>query len=69
VIREWADMLLFARLETRTLATGQKVQGERVLISGGSRVAVVGSRTALPERLPLNWQDFINAYNGKSEGN
>ena len=69
VIREWADMLLFARLETRKLATGQTVQGERVLITGGTRSAVVGSRAKLPERLPLNWQDFFNAYNGKTEGN
>lgn len=69
VIREWADMLLFARLETRKLATGQNVQGERVLITGGTRSAVVGSRAKLPERLPLNWQDFFNAYNGKTEGN
>jgi hypothetical protein len=67
LLKEWADAVLFARYETFANKDGKtkRVRG----VSTGARVVQTRHAAAwdaknrynLPETIPLNWQDFIDA--------
>jgi hypothetical protein len=65
LLKEWSDAVLFANYETHVLKDGSRSKG----FGGGSRVMHTERRAAwdaknrfgLPERLPLDWSEFMAA--------
>ena len=66
LIKDWVDFNLFAKFETTLSTTGNKTKGKSVgnrsLHTRFNAGFDAKSRIALPEKMPLNWQEFINAY-------
>jgi AAA domain len=67
LLKQWADAVLFARLETfvsidkkTKRALGQS-SGARVLYTQPCAAYDAGSRWKLPEQIPLSWDDFYGA--------
>lgn len=63
ILREWADAVLFARLETYEVTDKQKrtrgvSDGVRTVYTQPSAAYDAGNRLSLPPELPLDWSDF-----------
>lgn len=66
VVKEWADAIMFAQHETGTVMKGEGAFAKARGISTGARYIYnkrtagydAGNRYGLPDRLPLNWDDF-----------
>lgn len=66
LLKQWADAVLFARLEVFAKAEkGQKARGfssgARVIHTSPCAAYDAGARWKLPEQLPLSWDDFFGA--------
>jgi len=70
ILTEWADIILFATQEvfvkTKEQRFNKKINkaagGNRVLFTVESPAYVAGNRYGLPEKIPLSWDAFIEAY-------
>jgi len=67
VVKEWCDAILFAKFEefankdARTKRVRGISSGERVLFTTRSAAFDAGNRYNLPDRLPLDWDSFVEA--------
>lgn len=69
VVKEWADAIMFAQHETGTVMKGEGAFAKARGISTGARYIYnkrtagydAGNRYGLPDKLPLNWDDFETA--------
>jgi hypothetical protein len=70
LIKQWADHVLFAMLETLTHKQNNRAKGittgERVILSTRTAAYDAKNRGGLPERLPLSWDAFSAALNGET---
>ncbi|OSM04167.1 hypothetical protein MAIT1_04018 [Magnetofaba australis IT-1] len=70
MIREWCDINLFANFDTCTRVVGQGFNAKAKGVSYGKRFIYSQRRAAfdaksrfpIPDRLPLEWDTFWNAY-------
>lgn len=73
LVKEWADMLLFANYKTFSVATDDK--GKVHKAQGGARVMYTShhpcwdakNRHGLPEQLPFSYREIANIFEGHSE--
>ena len=63
--KQWADAILFVRLEEFATEERGKVKGkstgERIIYTTSNAAYAAGNRYGLPERLPLSWREFWSA--------
>lgn len=57
---EWADLILFADYDFYVDKEGKASEPKPVLLAGGSPSFDGGGRMQLPNKIPLNYQSFIN---------
>ena len=75
LIKEWADMLLFANYKTYSIATDDKGQkrkaqgGERVIYTSHHACWDAKNRYGLPEQVPFSFLSITHIINGKPEEN
>ena len=63
LIKDWVDFNLFADYDKTLASDGTaKSSGNRFLYTRYSMGFEAKSRLAIPEQLPLSWNDFITAY-------
>ena len=73
LIKEWADMLLFANYKTFSIAVDDKGQkrkaqgGERVLYTSHHACWDAKNRYGLPEQVPFSFSSIAHIINGKPE--
>ena len=71
LVKDWADCIVLARqnlyIKQEDAGFGQKISkaidGERFLCGGKSHAYSGGGRVTLPDRMPLSWEGFIEAFN------
>lgn len=72
---EWADMILFAQQETMVMQKEKRfdkkvnraVGSNRVLFTAPSPSYIAGNRYNLPDKIPLSWNAFIDAYSNSQK--
>ena len=63
LIKDWVDFNLFADYDKTLNSDGTaRSSGNRFLYTRYSMGFEAKSRLAIPEQLPLSWNDFITAY-------
>ena len=73
LIKEWADMLLFANYKTFSIAIDDKGQkrkaqgGERVMYTSHHACWDAKNRYGLPEQMPFSFSSITHIINGKPE--
>lgn len=73
LIKEWADMLLFANYKTFSIAIDDKGQkrkaqgGERVMYTSHHACWDAKNRYGLPEQVPFSFSSITHIINGKPE--
>lgn len=61
LLTEWAGAILFAKKETQLDQNGKAHEGNRVIISSGTKAATAKSRLDLPNQIPMSWNSFISS--------
>ncbi len=61
ILVEWSDAVLFAKDITLLDSKGKAIQGNKVLVTCGSKAATAKNRLDLPPEIPMSWQDFVSA--------
>lgn len=61
LLTEWAGAILFAKKETQLDQNGKAHEGNRVIISSGTKAATAKSRLDLPSQIPMSWDSFIKS--------